>query len=261
VGLQIQYIDGQLTTSSLLPIPNGVTPFGLASIETVSRFKGDDVGFGFTAGLTYAATERTALGLGFRSAVFHRLEGEALNSVAGNLGSAAADVTNPEIITASIRHQLDSQWTLNGTVQWTNWSRNRSLVLEVDNPLVTPALTPANWNDGWLVSLGVEYSYSHALSVRGGIGREVSPIPVATRQPNIPDAGGIWVAAGLTYQVTDRMALDLSYSHLFASDAKIRLTETGIPDLRSNPNAVRGALAAEAQGHVDFVAVALRYKL
>ncbi|MBO1908880.1 outer membrane protein transport protein [Microvirga sp. 3-52] len=259
-GIQVQYIDGQLTTASLLPIPNGVTPFGLASLETLSRFKGDDVGFGFTAGVTYA-TDRTILGLGFRSAVFHRLEGEALNSVAGRLGSAAADVTNPEIVTASIRHQLNPQWTLNGTVQWTNWSRYRSLVLEVENPLVAPVWTPGNWDDGWLISLGLEYAYSRTLSVRGGVGREISPIPIATRQPNIPDAGGIWVAAGLTYQVTNSMALDISYSHLFASDAKISLTDTASPNLASNPNAVRGSLAAEAQGHVDFLAVALRYKL
>jgi len=60
-GLQIDYFELQRQTAG--------TPFGTANLRA------DDIGVGFVAGIDYAPTRSTSVGLGFRSSVDHTLEG------------------------------------------------------------------------------------------------------------------------------------------------------------------------------------------
>jgi long-chain fatty acid transport protein len=256
-GLQVEYAKARLSFSSL--VPAATTAAGVITAESLSRFRGQDINVGFTAGLTVKPTASTDLGVGFRSKVSHRLDGDASTSLAGYLGSASADVTMPEIATGSIRQWLNPQWALTGTVEWTNWSRIQDVILLVDNPSVAATTLPLRWRDGWLFSGGTEYLVSQTLSLRAGAGYEISPVRDESRTPGIPDNDRVWLSAGLTYKPTPQLALELGYSHLFVKDGSINLIDNGLASAVLNPEGTRGTLVARAHGDIDLFSVAVRY--
>ena len=96
---------------------------GLAGVNPNAVIKGDDFGFGYTLGALWRPADGTAIGLGFRSSVKHKLDGETFVGGAAALGKAkvSADLELPEI--ASLRQKAGRRLTVLGTVEWTNWSR------------------------------------------------------------------------------------------------------------------------------------------
>ena len=193
------------------------------------------------------------IGLGFRSAIEHEIEGD-LNHVL----PIEAKVVLPETVTFGIRQQLTDAFSLNGTVEWTNWSR-------LGFPRVYNALTgtlspvpalPLDYDDGWFYSLGAEYRFSPAFTMRAGVGYEISPIDERVRSPRLADDDRIWLSVGASYQWTDRLALDVGYSYIFAAnDTKLRVVP-GNPSY--NPQV--GPLVADVDVDAHIVSVGLKYR-
>ena len=90
VGAQIQYFDARLTRQALGPLG-------------ISRLEGDDVGFGFTAGIKVTPRPGTAIGLGYRSFIEHDLDGTLKNPNAGTFDVTYDDVNLPDLVTLGIR--------------------------------------------------------------------------------------------------------------------------------------------------------------
>jgi long-chain fatty acid transport protein len=110
-------------------------------------------------------------------------------------------------------------------------------------------LEPA-WHDGWFFSLGAEYAWSPALTLRGGVAYEISPIQNADERPaRLPDSDRIWTSIGATYKWSEKISVDFAYTHLFAEDSSINRTDGGV------------LLLAEAESSVDILSVGLKIKL
>lgn len=275
-GLQIVYGEAELTGRTPVQfLPAGVVGPFPALVTADSELEGDDWGVGFTAGVTVTPSPDTTIGLGFRSAVDLNLEGEievdeyglvlATPSGAREGGAVAqprrrfdaqADVTLPEIVTLSLRHQVNEAFAATGTVEWTNWSRFDELRVR-DRRGGTLTLGDQDWDDGWFFALGGEYAWSDRLTFRAGAAYEMSPVRDEVRTPRIPDADRVWLSLGASFEATDRLSFDVAYSHLFVEDGAID---------RANANDIgRGdgaRLRARAEDQsVDIFGVALRYKL
>ena len=253
VGLQVSYIDVRLTQAS--PLPSPVPGIGL---QADTEFEGDDIGFGVTAGLTLTPTPTTTIGLGFRSAIDHRLEGDAVVSgpspvLARPLGGITADVILPEVVTVGLRQRVTPRFTVLAGYEFTNWSRFDELRVDFVTPGLADNVTAQNYEDGHFFSLGAEFAASEALTLRTGVAYEISPIEDEFRTPRLPDSDRIWASLGATYALSDRFSLDASYAHIFAEEASINLQ--GIDD----PG--RGTFVAQADSSVDIFGVSLRYKL
>lgn len=248
-GLQVEYIDAQLRSA-----------FGSAGGPTAA-IKGDDWGFGFTAGILLTPATGTSVGLGFRSKIDHNLEGtfHVANTLAPN--PISADISLPEIVTLSLRHEFAPTWTLLGTVEWTNWSRLPQLNVTCDNGIAGLCLPGGslggaalvlNWDDGWFFSGGIEHAYNDALTVRAGVAYERSPIQSAEgRTLRVPDADRIWTTVGASYKYSEWTTFDLSYAHVFIEDSKT-VQAAGLV-----PNAVIGNVDSSA----DIISVGVRSKL
>ena len=257
VGLQIEHIEGRLKAAS------GVLP---TSLNTVIH--GDDTAFGFTAGVNFRPSERTNIGLGYRSSIDHTLEGGI--SIPGSpippaaAGSAIkGGITLPEIVTLSLRQGLSDRLTLLGTVEWSHWSRAEKFDVICannvgGNPVFCPAgngqlatSLPLGWHDGWFFALGGEYAYSEKLTLRSGFAYEISPIQAADeRSLRVPDTDRVWASLGATYKWSDMIALDFAYTHIFGvGDDEIDRLERGI----------RFVGSVDAQ--VDIVSASLKVKL
>jgi long-chain fatty acid transport protein len=270
-GLQVQYATGTLsnaidigTIGALFSVP-GASP-GAQDGGVV--FDADGWGVGFTLGVMAELTEGVTVGLSYRSAVSHTLDGPldfTLDTagvgaaISGGTGlfldtDAETTITTPDRISVGARVQLSEQWTALGELDFTNWSRFRELQIVPDNPLQPHDVTIAEWEDSWFGSIGLEYQPNEQWTLRAGAGIDQSPIPDATRNPRIPDADRTWVSIGFTVQATQSLSLSASYAHLFLPDEPIALNQfqTG--------NALRGNLVGSGEAGANFVGVQLSYR-
>jgi long-chain fatty acid transport protein len=78
----------------------------------------------------------------------------------------------------------------------------------------------------------VNYKPNEDLTLRAGVAYDPSPVPEDQVTARIPDADRTWVAAGVSYQASDSVRLDLSYAHLFFGDREINQTVPGAGTLR-----------------------------
>ncbi|MCB8820867.1 OmpP1/FadL family transporter [Microvirga rosea] len=217
--------------------------------------EGDSWGFGYALGATLTPFAGTSIGIGFRSSVEQKLEGNFQYFGV----PIKANLVLPESVSVGLSQRITDAFTLNATAEWTNWSR-------LGFPRVTNALTggllaqapylPLDYKDGWFFSVGGEYRINPAWTVRAGLGYEISPIELETRSPRLPDTDRVWLSVGTTYNWSDQLSFDLAYTHIFS------VGNTDINLAPGNPTfATRGAvLAANVDSKVDIISAGVKYR-
>lgn len=251
-GVQIQYAQASLT--------HGVSALRVGPVGD-ANLSGKGWGYGFTAGLTLMPTPTTVIGIGYRSAINQKIDGGlALPPALGGVTDPASTTINlPDVVSLGIRQRLDPQWTLLGTVEWTNWSRIGTSV--ISGPPLPPALLnlPFEYQDGWLFSVGAEYMATNRLTLRTGFGYEISPITDGVRTPLLPDNDRFWASVGATWVMGPGIAADIAYTHIF-----VRGTPIDISAASGNPwFATTGGITyiGSVDSHVDIVSVSLKVRL
>jgi long-chain fatty acid transport protein len=267
VGLQVQYMKVKLDSA----FPGSSIPPTLPDSLSI---RGDSVDFGFTAGVTLTPTPWTTIGIGYRSQIDQRLDGQierpaflfpvgaGFVTIPGTIMTANPTVPLPDSINVGVRQRISPAFTLLGTFEWTNWSRLQNIDTRVVGPLAPgiPAVLPFPWRDGYFGSVGREYQWSPLLALRTGIGFEQSPITDRVRGTRLPDADRVWLSAGLTYNWSERLSIEFGYSHVFVKEARINIGP-GNPlfDLTTPPGAL-GTFAGTARTDVDIISAALRWR-
>lgn len=222
-GLLVEYIAADLRAA---------TPF---AGNPSAYIQGDDFGVGFSGGVTWRPMEGTHVGVGFRSAIKHRLQGDI--SVPGVRPEAGvfADVTLPEVATLSLRQDITESTRLLATVEWANWSRLKTLNVvckEAGGLCAAPGNSASvlefGWHDGYFFSAGLEHDLNEKLTVRGGLAYEISPIRAPDeRTLRVPDSDRYWLSLGASYQITEKMKANFAYSHVFFEEGDINRPENG----------------------------------
>ncbi len=237
VGAQIEYFKVRLNNNS-------------RAVEL------DDIGIGATAGVTWTPAQGTTIGVGYRSAVSFDLEGDYNVFGFGKFG-ADAELTLPDMITVGLRQSLSQNLDLLAGYEWTNWSRAGTIPVNVDG-LGTPESLELEYEDGHFVSVGLEYAYTPFTLLRAGVAWEKSPVTDEHRNVFLPDADRLWLSVGATHQLTEKITVDLGFSHIIADDASI------CRDLGNNAEpcspATVSALEAESESTVNIISASLRYK-
>lgn len=226
VGAQVQYMEVRYTNAAL-------------------DLAGDDIGFGFTAGVLWEPVEGTKIGLGFRSSIEHTLEGQALAPApiiaTGGLPVARTPITinefkTPELVTLSVEQRITDAFRVSATAEWANWSRVGTFPVQDDgtggqlNLLLgggTLVSVPLEYSDGWYFAIGGEYDVNEDLTVRAGVGYELSPVEDNVRSLRLPDNDRLWLSAGASYDLTDHMRVDAGYTYISVGDTNIPGTFVG----------------------------------
>jgi len=214
----------------------------------------DDLGVGFTAGVLWQPSKSTSIGLGFRSTIEHKMDGDLY--VGAGKANINATFENPEIVTLSVRQAIAPNTRLLGTIEWTNWSRLGTVPINGSGTLLgVDRSLPANWHDSWLYSVGLEYDYSQKLTLRSGVAFEKSPIQNATeRLIQVPDSDRWWASAGLTYKLSDKMSMDLAYTHIFFDDAPFDRSSL------TSPSPGSSHITGTADQSADIVSISIKNK-
>lgn len=229
----------------------------------------DDIATGFNLGLIYQISDRTKIGVAYRSEVDVSVEGDGDFTVPDNVtlqtlvgGSGAfvdtdigVDVTLPASFSVSLAHQVDKiTWLVD--VTWTEWSSFDELRIEYDNPAQPDSVTTEDWNDSMRYAVGFDYRYSDKIILRSGVALDETPVPSKERRtPRLPGNNRTWLSFGLTYLINPQMSVDVGYSHLFVDDAKIdNELESSIPTLNAT-------LEGEYEAEVDILSAQLNWNL
>ena len=258
IGVQFQYFD-------LIEL-RAATPAGGSNID------GDNVGTGVMAGINFSPNPGTSVGLGFRSSIDHNLRGDfrlRFNPDTAKLVGlhvfetpVEAEIDLPDKLTFSFRQAVSPRARLLGTVDWANWSRLGVIPIRLGGPFPpldagdTVANLVFNWRDGWLFALGGEYDVTPRLTLRTGVGYEISPVDgPTTRLVQVPDSNHTWASVGATYRLGENGSIDLAYSHGFFEDDAPFERLPAATQLQSLP-----PLIGEANVSADVVAVGYRWR-
>jgi len=248
-GLRAQYLKVRYF-SATGPSPANPSPFaGSAGLE------GDSYGFGYSLGATLTPFAGTSIGIGYRSGVEHDLEGSFKYFGV----PIKVSLMLPESVSVGISQRIGESFTLQGTAEWTNWSRLGfpRVLNQLNGSLLSASpYLPLDYEDGWFFSVGGEYQVNTAWKVRAGVGYEISPIELETRSPRLPDTDRVWLSLGTTYNWSDQLSFDLAYTHIFT------VGNTDINIAPGNPLfPTRGVvLAADVDASVDIISAAVKYR-
>ncbi len=247
-GVQVQYIDVELTKL--------VTPALAALANQKATVRGSDWGVGWTAGLLWKPFNNTRLGLSYRSHVTHNVKGD-FSTPNGLLNSKAqGSVIIPEKVIASLAYDFNQDWTGYADITWTRWGRIQEITFKTNNAATT-STTPYKWTNTFTYALGLEWRPDKEWTLRIGGAYDMTPAQDNFRTPAVPDAARWWAAAGVGYQFTDDIGLNLNYAHEFVKNAKSNLNGTTPTSGGVN---VLGALVGTYKQHVDIVNLQLNWK-
>jgi long-chain fatty acid transport protein len=233
-GVSYQMAEVKVERSAILP-PG-------AEARTAFRIDGD--GLGFNAGALIQLSPATRIGLAYRAAIKHDLEGPihfatATTSAAQNVRMSAK---LPDTISWGIAHQLTPQWEVLGDVTYTRWSRIKSLPLvATSGSVVAPAGTTLStfefeFRDTYRVGVGANWKMRGDLTLKFGVAYDKSPVTDIWRTVTLPDNDRTWLAVGGKLRMSKQMTVDVGYTYIFVKDAPI--------------NQQRGVGAAPFQGNV-----------
>jgi len=267
VGLQAQYLWSEL--SNAIDYGSVGAAFGIPGAvpgaqDGQGKVSGDDWAFGYTAGLLFQPLPSTRIGLAYRSAMRHEIDGNgrfrldgagigaALGAPSGTY-AAHAKSTLPDMASLGLHHQLDPDWSVMGEVSWMRWSRQRTLRVSFDDPSVPDDFTEQDWRDTFFFGAGASWRASETWTLRSGMAYDQSPVRNKTRSPRTPANSGILLAFGADWRPWENIALSAGYAHFFIESARIDL------DQSAPGNATRGSLSGSSSNSVDSFALQLSW--
>jgi long-chain fatty acid transport protein len=218
-GLQVEYLHLHATGGVL---PAGVIPF-LGPLPGRSTDLAD-WGVGATAGVLWQPSDRTSIGLGYRSAIDYDLTGTCsgaglTNVQAGNPTGCLSNpsvhgkITTPDTLTLSARRDVTERFAILGTIEWSGWSRTVGSFSYNSAGVPVDAL-PVSFDDSWFYAVGAEYKYSPYLTLRAGLSYEKAPVTDANRTQFLPDSDRWSPSIGASYKWSDRITVDFAYSQV-----------------------------------------------
>jgi long-chain fatty acid transport protein len=211
-GLNVEYADAYLSNA----LPN-LAP---GSPDARLRLTGNGWDLGWTAGVQLRPAPRLSIGLAYKSAIGHRLEGPV--SISGLLAPLAARnvearttarFTTPWQLIMGARRGLGQRVTINAQAVRFGWSRFGTL--SVGAP-VNSAI-PENYKDTWSLALGADIEASERLTLRAGVQIDPTPTRDASRDPRVPDGD----------RLDYNLGASLKLGFAFTLDAAAALTKPG----------------------------------
>ncbi|MDB5490174.1 MAG: Long-chain fatty acid transport protein [Micavibrio sp.] len=247
-GVDVQYVKANLEA-------NPSTTSGGTGV--VSKLNGDDISVGANFGVQWHPTEMTNLGLTYRTGIGHELEGSISSAGATPAGSTYArghaNLDLPDIVTFGASQKLDNQWTVQGQVNWYNWSRFHDITA-ITNTGVVAKRSLEEYDDTFGVAIGTEYKHNDTWTFRGGMQYDETPTVDSRRDTLVPDGNRTWLTGGATYNITPNVGLNFAAAYIWVTDANLNYTTPPAGALGTE------TIRATAESHIILTGIDLTYK-
>lgn len=250
-GIDIQYADAELKS-----VANPNPAIG----EGISTLKGDDWTVGYNIGVTVKPIEKTEVGLHYRSAISHDLDGKisfnanGANPAADFEEGGQANLDLPDILTLGVAHDVTPQTRLMGQATWFGWNNFQDIQPVRDSGTAVDAIVQ-DYNNSFAFAIGVEHDVNEIWTVRAGYQFDATPTTDEFRTSRTPDGDRNWFSGGATYKLSDEIDLDFAATYIDVDKGNINVVRNA-----ANPAIARANVNATTEGNVGILAVGLNYK-
>ena len=255
LGFGINAIYGEAELAGVMPSDSPLFPG-----QTAMSLEGDGWGHGWNVGLLWQATERTRVGLTYRSEVDITFRGGATSDIMDGVwplpqwnASGKVDFTLPEIAEIAIHHQLTNTIAVHASAMYTGWRTMDTIVLDIDNGDSVPEF-PQGWSGSNRYSIGATWDYNDQWTFRTGVLKDETPTPNSHRSVRIPDGNKTLYSLGASYKINSEHSVDFAYSH--ATGGKVKITDEMDFPLELPGSSFEGT----AEGSAHFVSVQYNYR-
>jgi long-chain fatty acid transport protein len=192
---------------------------------------------GYHIGLLYIPTKRVRMGLVYFSRFSPDLDGDVYNDQTLDFGTPTYVSSNfnfPDRINYSITAKLAEKFIAMAEVEWTHWSRLKTMTLTY-NSTALPGTLNFHFKNTWRFSLGGDYNFTSKFSGKFGVAYDQTPVNNSYITVRVPENDRYIVACGLRYKLHRMVSVVGAYSHVFMRTFYI--TETAATDsLNDSPN-------------------------
>jgi len=199
------------------------------------KLEADGGGWGYNAGILLFPGRKFSLGAAYRTGIEVDQTGTlSIVDIASPLQplfggphfktDVETTIDFPEIVNFGIAYRPTQQWTVGLGAEWVGWSSfdKQVLDLKTEAPEVglSDVTTVFDWEDSWILKVGLDYKVNDKLSLRGGYCFLDTPVPERTLSPASPDSEQHTITAGFGYK-TGKITIDAFYSATFYEDIEV----------------------------------------
>ena len=163
------------------------------------NFTGNDTAVSFNVGLRWQPAPEHAFGLTYQSSYSSNLEGAVTFAPSPPFPAGPIRATSnfvfPEVVIAGYSYRPAPDWNFEADVEWMNWDRVNSIV--VQNAPLPPETILLNWNSSYFFDFGVTHQFSNGLHASLGYTYAQNSVPDSTFNPAVPDANRQFIGAGI----------------------------------------------------------------
>jgi long-chain fatty acid transport protein len=211
------------------------TPDGNRSNLTIEA-KGVNA-WGWTAGFMFNPLDKVRLGVNYRSEIIMEArDGDAnFYNVPAALGSNPAyptvnpnatvlsnttfnaDLPLPAELTAGISYQVTDKWLVAFDYNRAFWHVYDALVVDfkkTSTSNVPTSVNPRNYKDASTYRVGTQFKPNSKFAFRAGWYYDESPVQDGYFAPETPRNDSMGFTGGLTYQITSKLGVDVSFLYL-----------------------------------------------
>ncbi|MCP4956045.1 outer membrane protein transport protein [Photobacterium aquimaris] len=260
VGAGVRYVmaTGHFGAASPITIPNMINKG-----QHLKYMEGEDNAWGWQAGAVWQIDANNRIGISYQSAVKLNLEGHA-NGLGFDLKSLAQHklpktqyagslpIELPASAEIASFHQLNDQWAVHASVNWTDWSAFEKLEANIPDLNGPVDIKPENWKDNYRFAIGTTYQATNKLVLRSGIAYDTSAVDEANRTQTIPETDRTWLSVGAGYAWSENLTLDAGFTYIFAKKAHMLEQEKDMPIL--------GKFEGQTSGHIWLAGVQASYR-
>jgi len=222
-GFVLQKAEVQLQNKYSVVVGETVYPDA-----TMKLTADDQVSYGYNLAFLAWLTDDVKLGMSYRSAMRHDLDGTfKLYGTPGAAGDMKDDIstviTLPALLCTGIAY-TKGPLALDFDIVYVQWSNIHDMKVDFDT--LPDSDTPKKWNNTWNYRLGGSYNLTEAFALRTGVEYSQNPIPDSTVEPTTPTNDRWRLCLGGGYK-TGNLTLDLAYNYIYWTSKRTYNNSTG----------------------------------
>jgi long-chain fatty acid transport protein len=232
VGAGVRYVMGKGHFGAALPTNASLGMMQPLAGKNLKYMEGEDNAWGWQAGTAWQINADNRIGISYQSAVKLNLEGHASGIGFDGTGKGSYAGSLPIELPASAEiasfHQIDAQWAVHASVNWTDWSTFEKLEANIPQLGGNKKIKDENWKDNYR-----------------------SAVNEANRTQTIPETDRTWLSVGAGYAWSENLTLDAGFTYIFAKNAKMKETDKGLGNQQFN---------GQTSGHIWLAGVQASYR-
>lgn len=211
VGAAVSFIYADLELDVAVPVP-------VTSSDGAATIDGDDTEFSFNLSVLLELSKNTRLGIVYWYETELNFSGDLeLDPVDLQVG-ADTELLLPQMVKASIYHELNDKIALVGSVGWENWGKMDNVNISVSRGT---AQLPRNWDDTWHFSGGIHYRISDPWLLQCGVAYDTSPVSAGDRTADMPVDRQVRYAVGALHNWSEKLTVGAQLEYIDLGSAKI----------------------------------------